>query len=124
MLLPSTSIHETEENEADVPLLSALLQLKQFQQASTCHCPLPLVILVPGSDTGVTQKLEEGDSESTSQIILLHTLNPFFMNVGTILNTPWGYVFVFLAFSSGSSRAGSGRFDIRVQVFLHTRVFV
>lgn len=94
MLLPSTSIHETEENEADVPLLSALLQLKQFQQASTCHCPLPLVILVPGSDTGVTQKLEEGDSESTSQIILLHTLNPFLMNVGTILNTPRG-VFLF-----------------------------
>ncbi|XP_056884180.1 germinal-center associated nuclear protein isoform X1 [Takifugu flavidus] len=59
MLLPSTSIEETEENESDVPLLSALLQLKQFQQASTCQGPLPLVILIPGSDTGITQKLEE-----------------------------------------------------------------
>lgn len=67
MLLPSTSIEETEENESDVPLLSALLQLKQFQQASTCQGPLPLVILIPGSDTGITQKLEEGDFYSTKK---------------------------------------------------------
>lgn len=67
MLLPSTSIEETEENESDVPLLSALLQLKQFQQASTCQGPLPLVILIPGSDTGITRKLQEGDFYSTKK---------------------------------------------------------
>nr|XP_046259110.1 germinal-center associated nuclear protein [Scatophagus argus] len=52
--------------EQDVPLLSALLQLKQLQQASTWHCPLPLVILVPGPVGGDTQKLEEA--------LMLHTL--------------------------------------------------
>lgn len=67
MLLPSISIEETEENESDVPLLSALLQLKQFQQASTCQGSLPLVILIPGSDTGITQKLEQGDFYSTKK---------------------------------------------------------
>ncbi|KAK6310185.1 hypothetical protein J4Q44_G00200660 [Coregonus suidteri] len=41
----------------DVPLLSALLQLKQLQQANIWDCPLPLAILVPGSHD--TQKLEE-----------------------------------------------------------------
>ncbi|XP_061679793.1 germinal-center associated nuclear protein [Syngnathoides biaculeatus] len=49
------------EPERDIPLLSALLQLKQLQQASTWHCPLPLVVLVPASDSGPwnAQKLEE-----------------------------------------------------------------
>uniref|UniRef100_A0A3Q3QX71 Germinal-center associated nuclear protein n=1 Tax=Monopterus albus TaxID=43700 RepID=A0A3Q3QX71_MONAL len=51
MLLPALSIIEPGRNEQDVPLLSALLQLKQLQQASTWHCPLPLVILVPGPDS-------------------------------------------------------------------------
>ncbi|XP_041806149.1 germinal-center associated nuclear protein isoform X2 [Chelmon rostratus] len=61
MLLPAVPIVEPRQEEQDVPLLSALLQLKQLQQASTWHCPLPLVILVPGPDggTGQTQKLEE-----------------------------------------------------------------
>lgn len=60
-LLPAMPIIEPENGEQDVPLLSALLQLKQLQQASTWHCPLPLVILVPGPDVGGTQKLEEGN---------------------------------------------------------------
>ncbi|XP_076603708.1 germinal-center associated nuclear protein [Chaetodon auriga] len=61
MLLPAVAAVEPGQDEQDVPLLSALLQLKQLQQASTWHCPLPLVILVPGPDggTGQIQKLEE-----------------------------------------------------------------
>lgn len=86
MFLPSTSIEETEENEPDVPLLSALLQLKQFQQASTCHGPLPLVILIPGSDTGITQKLEEGDNYSARKLFILHVLNPIMIQLDTIVN--------------------------------------
>lgn len=59
ILLPAM---EPGPDEKDVPLLSALLQLKQLQQASTWHCPLPLVLLVPGPEggDGETQKLEEG----------------------------------------------------------------
>ncbi|KAK2839484.1 hypothetical protein Q5P01_013224 [Channa striata] len=61
ILLPALSINKPEQDEQDVPLLSALLQLKQLQKASTWHCPLPLVILVPGADSGSgdTKKLEE-----------------------------------------------------------------
>ncbi|XP_057684683.1 germinal-center associated nuclear protein [Corythoichthys intestinalis] len=61
MLLPALPIPEPQRYERDVPLLSALLQLKQLQQASTWHCPLPLVILVPGPERHIcnTQKLEE-----------------------------------------------------------------
>ncbi|XP_053296244.1 germinal-center associated nuclear protein [Pleuronectes platessa] len=61
MLLPAMPTVEPGEDEQDVPLLSALLQLKQLQQTSTWHCPLPLVILVPGPDGGPgdTQKLVE-----------------------------------------------------------------
>lgn len=60
-LLPAMPVAEPGHDEQDIPLLSALLQLKQLQQANTWHCPLPLVILVPGTDTGDTQKLEEGN---------------------------------------------------------------
>lgn len=65
ILLPAM---EPGPDEKDVPLLSALLQLKQLQQASTWHCPLPLVLLVPGPEggDGETQKLEEA--------LMLHTL--------------------------------------------------
>ncbi|XP_040912782.1 germinal-center associated nuclear protein [Toxotes jaculatrix] len=68
MLLPAMPIMEPGHDEQDVPLLSALLQLKQLQQASTWHCPLPLVILVPGPTDGAadTQKLVEA--------LMLHTL--------------------------------------------------
>ncbi|XP_077363553.1 germinal-center associated nuclear protein isoform X2 [Festucalex cinctus] len=61
MLLPALPFSEADRDEQDVPLLSALLQLKQLQQASTWHCPLPLVVLVPGPerDTCSTHKLEE-----------------------------------------------------------------
>ncbi|XP_059198686.1 germinal-center associated nuclear protein [Centropristis striata] len=68
MLLPAMPLLEPEQDEQDVPLLSALLQLKQLQQASAWHCPLPLVILVPGPDCGTsdTHKLEEA--------LMLHTM--------------------------------------------------
>lgn len=59
-LLPTMAT--VEPDEQDVHLLSALLQLKQLQQASTWHCPLPLVILVPGPEDVDTLKLEEGNS--------------------------------------------------------------
>ncbi|CAJ1078722.1 germinal-center associated nuclear protein isoform X1 [Xyrichtys novacula] len=67
-LLPAIPVMDPGQDEQDVPLLSALLQLKQLQQVSTWHCPLPLVILVPGPDRGDghTQKLEEA--------LMLHTL--------------------------------------------------
>ncbi|KAL4635621.1 germinal-center associated nuclear protein [Arapaima gigas] len=50
MLLPTMSApeEEGEEDEEDVFLLSALLQLKQLQQASTWTQPLPLALVVPG----------------------------------------------------------------------------
>ncbi|XP_031730841.1 germinal-center associated nuclear protein isoform X1 [Anarrhichthys ocellatus] len=66
VLLPA--ITEAGHDEQDLALLSALLQLKQLQQASAWHCPLPLAILVPGPEcgSGDAQKLEEG--------LMLHTL--------------------------------------------------
>ncbi|KAJ8012892.1 hypothetical protein DPEC_G00047600 [Dallia pectoralis] len=54
MLLPAPS---SDSEDQDVPLLSALLQLKQLQQANIWDCPLPLAILVPGPQN--VQKLEE-----------------------------------------------------------------
>ncbi|XP_010878121.2 germinal-center associated nuclear protein [Esox lucius] len=54
MLLPAPS---SGSEDQDVPLLSALLQLKQLQQANIWDCPLPLAILVPGLQD--VQKLEE-----------------------------------------------------------------
>ncbi|XP_077599433.1 germinal-center associated nuclear protein [Stigmatopora nigra] len=61
MLLPALPISEPQRSERDVPLLSALLQLKQLQQVSTWHSPLPLVILVPGPERSIcnTQRLEK-----------------------------------------------------------------
>ncbi|XP_061520847.1 germinal-center associated nuclear protein [Phycodurus eques] len=61
MLLPALPVSEPDRDGRDVPLLSALLQLKQLQQASTWHCPLPLVVLVPGPDRGTcnTQQLAD-----------------------------------------------------------------
>lgn len=45
MLLPP--YYDTEDNEYDLHLLSALLQLKQVQQASGWQTPLPLALLIP-----------------------------------------------------------------------------
>ncbi|XP_055018999.1 LOW QUALITY PROTEIN: germinal-center associated nuclear protein [Boleophthalmus pectinirostris] len=61
MLLPASALLDPHRSDQDVPLLSALLQLKQLQQACTWHCPLPLVILVPGQerDEGHTARLAE-----------------------------------------------------------------
>ena len=63
LLLPALPCPVEGQDDQDVPLLSALLQLKQLQQASAWHIPLPLVILVPGSQhhsTSETHNLEEG----------------------------------------------------------------
>ncbi|XP_076016638.1 germinal-center associated nuclear protein [Genypterus blacodes] len=59
LLLPALFTMDAGQDKQDVPLLSALVQLKQLQQVSTWDCQLPLVILVPGSDDGDTRKLEE-----------------------------------------------------------------
>ncbi|XP_030614652.1 germinal-center associated nuclear protein [Archocentrus centrarchus] len=68
MLLPALPVVEPGQDEQDVPLLSALLQLKQLQQASTWHCPLPLVILVPGPEGGAA------DTQKLVETLMLHTL--------------------------------------------------
>ncbi|XP_038127205.1 germinal-center associated nuclear protein isoform X2 [Cyprinodon tularosa] len=60
MLLPGQPLVEPEQEEQDVPLLSALLQLKQLQQINSWNCPLPLVILVPWPHSDAdAQRLEE-----------------------------------------------------------------
>uniref|UniRef100_A0A8C1Z6F6 Germinal-center associated nuclear protein n=1 Tax=Cyprinus carpio TaxID=7962 RepID=A0A8C1Z6F6_CYPCA len=56
MLLPSLSAGQGEEDE-DVSLLSALLQLRQVKQASCWHCPVPLVVVVTGNQEGGTNAL-------------------------------------------------------------------
>uniref|UniRef100_A0A8C7Y4R0 Germinal-center associated nuclear protein n=1 Tax=Oryzias sinensis TaxID=183150 RepID=A0A8C7Y4R0_9TELE len=67
LLVPALPVFEPGLQDQGVPdsLLSALLQLKQLQQVNTWHCPLPLVVLVPGPDGGAsyTNKLEKGDKE-------------------------------------------------------------
>uniref|UniRef100_A0A3B4XYK8 Germinal-center associated nuclear protein n=1 Tax=Seriola lalandi dorsalis TaxID=1841481 RepID=A0A3B4XYK8_SERLL len=82
MLLPAMPIVEPGHDEQDVPLLSALLQLKQLQQASTWHCPLPLVVLVPGPDGGTddTQKLVEA-----MRWLLAHAPPPFPLSCQTLV---------------------------------------
>ncbi|KAF3842809.1 hypothetical protein F7725_001658 [Dissostichus mawsoni] len=62
VLLPAMPL--TEQEEQDISLLSALLQLKQLQQAKgSWHCPLPLAVLVPGpaGGPGDTQEIEEAE---------------------------------------------------------------
>ncbi|XP_029315303.1 germinal-center associated nuclear protein [Cottoperca gobio] len=68
VLLPAMPIVEPGQDEHDVPLLSALLQLKQLQQASSWHCPLPLAILVPGPECGT------GEAQDLEEALMLHTL--------------------------------------------------
>lgn len=60
MLLPPLPC--TGLDDEDVPLLSALLQLKQVQQASGWNTALPLALLVPDQLEGAIndQTLEEG----------------------------------------------------------------
>lgn len=63
MLLPPVNSagqgeEEEEEEEEDLPLLSALLQLRQVQQASCWHSPLPLAVVVAGNQIG-DQGLEQ-----------------------------------------------------------------
>ncbi|XP_068561209.1 germinal-center associated nuclear protein [Cebidichthys violaceus] len=68
VLLPATPVTEAGHDEQDLALLSALLQLKQLQQASAWHCPLPLAILVPGPECG------SGDTQKLEEALMLHTL--------------------------------------------------
>ncbi|XP_034077413.1 germinal-center associated nuclear protein isoform X1 [Gymnodraco acuticeps] len=67
VLLPAMPL--TEQEEQDIPLLSALLQLKQLQQAKgSWHCPLPLAVLVPEPAGG------PGDTQEIEEALMLHTL--------------------------------------------------
>ncbi|CAM4601451.1 unnamed protein product [Leuciscus chuanchicus] len=61
MLLPPLNSAGQGEEDEDVTLLSALLQLRQVQQASCWHSPLPLVVVVTGNQDSVIsdQGLEE-----------------------------------------------------------------
>lgn len=60
MLLPPLPC--TGLDDEDIPMLSALLQLKQVQQASGWQTALPLVLLIPDQleEAVGDQKLEEG----------------------------------------------------------------
>ncbi|XP_041857307.1 germinal-center associated nuclear protein [Melanotaenia boesemani] len=82
MLLPALPGVTPGQEEQDVPLLSALLQLKQLQKANTWHCPLPLVVLVPGPDRGAAE------SQNLEEALMLHTL----MKEGLISE----YIFFFI----------------------------
>lgn len=80
MLLPlSLLLTPLDQDEA---LLSALLQLKQLQQANTWHCPLPLVILVPSLKRG------EGQTDGLAEALML----PKLVEEGLISE----YIFYFL----------------------------
>lgn len=68
MLLPALPLLSPGHSDQDIPLLSALLQLKQLQQANTWDCPLPLVILVPGQNRG------EGYKDRLAEALKLPTL--------------------------------------------------
>ncbi|KAM9710737.1 germinal-center associated nuclear protein [Menidia menidia] len=68
MLVPALRALKSGPEEQDVPLLSALLQLKQLQQANSWHCPLPLVLLVPGLVVG------SADQHRVEEALMLHTL--------------------------------------------------
>ncbi|XP_026851591.2 LOW QUALITY PROTEIN: germinal-center associated nuclear protein [Electrophorus electricus] len=86
MLLPPLSSRGHPglgEADGDVPLLSALLQLKQVQQASCWNTALPLVLLIPGQLEGqiTEEKLEE--------VLMLKTL----VNDGLISE----YIFIHVA---------------------------
>ncbi|MEQ2308541.1 hypothetical protein AMECASPLE_029200, partial [Ameca splendens] len=67
MLLPALADMELGQEDQDVPLLSALLQLKQLQQINSWNCPLPLVVLVPWHRGAA-------DARRVEEALLLHTL--------------------------------------------------
>ncbi|XP_066542369.1 germinal-center associated nuclear protein isoform X2 [Hoplias malabaricus] len=60
-LLPGGGHSNIVQDEEDVPLLSALLQLKQVQKASGWNSALPLALIIPGQQEGglTDQKLED-----------------------------------------------------------------
>ncbi|KAI4878707.1 hypothetical protein NFI96_013487 [Prochilodus magdalenae] len=59
--LPNACQSDLRQGDEDVPLLSALLQLKQVQKACGWNSALPLALIVPGQPEGAItdQKLEE-----------------------------------------------------------------
>ncbi|KAG7246097.1 hypothetical protein CRUP_034215 [Coryphaenoides rupestris] len=59
LVLPALPGPAAGQDDQDVPLLSALLQLKQLQQAGAWHRPLPLVVLVPGAHRHSTSDLRQ-----------------------------------------------------------------
>ncbi|XP_003463200.1 germinal-center associated nuclear protein isoform X2 [Cavia porcellus] len=59
MLLLPPRVKNEDVAEEDIYWLSALLQLKQFLQAKPFHPSLPLVVLVPSSDT-IGKEVEDG----------------------------------------------------------------
>lgn len=62
MLLPSAVSPGADEEDGDIFLLSALLQLRQIQQANAWPQALPLVVVVPGQagHRASDERLEEG----------------------------------------------------------------
>ncbi|XP_056611344.1 germinal-center associated nuclear protein isoform X2 [Triplophysa dalaica] len=57
-----------EEEEEDVTLLSALLQLRQVQQASCLHSPVPLAVVVTDNEEGRTS------DQGLVEALMLNTL--------------------------------------------------
>ncbi|XP_028291676.1 germinal-center associated nuclear protein [Gouania willdenowi] len=82
MLLPALPAAEAGQEEQDIPLLSALLQLKQLQQVSSWYCPLPLVLFVPETHPGAA------DTRKYEEALMLNTL----INEGVISE----YTFYFI----------------------------
>uniref|UniRef100_A0A8C1G108 Germinal-center associated nuclear protein n=1 Tax=Cyprinus carpio TaxID=7962 RepID=A0A8C1G108_CYPCA len=66
MLLPP--LNSAGQGDEDVSLLSALLQLRQVQQASCWHSPVPLVVVVIGNQEGGT------NDHSLEEALMLNTL--------------------------------------------------
>lgn len=63
LLLPPLLCAGQGQEEEDVTLLSAFLQLRQVQQASCWHSPLPLAVVVTDDEEDIIsdQGLEEGN---------------------------------------------------------------
>lgn len=108
LLLPALPPVGSGQEDQDVPLLSALLQLKQLQQINSWHCPLPLVVLVPGRwGAADTQKLEEGQN----QRVLLVQVPEMFLTTFVLM----------VPFSSDAAQTDEGRAPLRVHLLLLTR---
>lgn len=119
MLLPALPVVEPGQEEQDVPVLSALLQLKQLQQASAWHSPLPLVILVPGSDSD-TKQLEEGkDEQELWGYLIRHTLS--WTNLEESVFFELFSSCCLLSHRPEATYTRQGRLHIRILLPVHTR---